>query len=325
MRFSVFCLSAFLVASCFAFANAVELRQLTSGSAAVDMEPSWSPDGKWIVFTRFQNLGHAICTISLKDGRMKQLSQSKYGNGNPTWSSDCKSVLYTSAEKEGHRFWRVSVEGGEPVELLPEATYGECLWPAWSPDRRTIACIASVIDERISVPPERDIWLLDVASGNSRRLSHLSTPWISGLTWSPDRKEIAFSCGRDPTIKSISVTQGTIREIGAYRGRYFGEPEWSPDGSTFVVSSGSNPDAIARPYVIDSSGAEREVVPTASDIWIVPAVGGDPVQVTQTVEMEFNPTWSPDGKKIAFVRRLKNHEQHIWIASHLPELEKSDR
>lgn len=335
MKFWAFCLSVLAGSTCSILASAIEFRQLTFDSAAVDMEPSWSPDGKWIAFTRFQNRGHAICIISTKDGIVRRLSPANYGYGNPMWSLDSKWVVYISGHKEGNRLWKVSIEGGEPIEFLPRAKYGQCLQPAWSPDRRTIAYLASVPSQIHYTPPKRDIWLLDAASGNSRRLSYLSTASIRHPSWSPDGTEIAFVVrGGHDILKAISVTDGTIREIGTYRiaahgEKHFESPEWSPDGSAFVVSSGLNPHGVIKAYVVDSTGAEKEVLPTAPDIWIVPAGERDPIQITETVEQEQSPTWSPDGKKIAFVRRSnigsKERQQHIWTASDLLNFEKSDR
>lgn len=41
-----------------------------------------------------------------------------------------------------------------------------------------------------------------------------------------------------------------------------------------------------------------------TDLWLMPASGGAPRQITQTSESEFNPRWSADGKRIGFLKSV---------------------
>jgi dipeptidyl aminopeptidase/acylaminoacyl peptidase len=49
-----------------------------------------------------------------------------------------------------------------------------------------------------------------------------------------------------------------------------------------------------------------------SDIWIIPARGGEPWKLTSSPKGDSNPRWSPDGKKIAFISTRKGSPQ-IWM------------
>jgi len=51
-----------------------------------------------------------------------------------------------------------------------------------------------------------------------------------------------------------------------------------------------------------------------SDIWLIPASQGEPRKLTNNPAADFNPRWSPDGKKIAFVSTRSGSPQ-IWIIS----------
>jgi Tol biopolymer transport system component len=68
-------------------------------------------------------------------------------------------------------------------------------------------------------------------------------------------------------------------------------PTWSPDGEKIAFSS----------Y---RSGNW--------DIWVVPVVGGAPVQLTTHSADDYCPAWSPDGTQIAFHSdRSGNYD--IWV------------
>jgi Tol biopolymer transport system component len=53
--------------------------------------------------------------------------------------------------------------------------------------------------------------------------------------------------------------------------------------------------------------------PTGGDIWSVAADGSDLVQLTDTPEIELYPAWSPDGRRLAFVRLSDMSNGDIWV------------
>jgi Tol biopolymer transport system component len=69
-------------------------------------------------------------------------------------------------------------------------------------------------------------------------------------------------------------------------------PAWSRDGRWIAFSS--------------TRGGQ-------SDLWIVPAQGGEPRQITNDAAVDLNPSWSPDGELIAFASdRSGNYD--LWVA-----------
>src|SRR4051812_7389660 len=65
-----------------------------------------------------------------------------------------------------------------------------------------------------------------------------------------------------------------------YLTRSVGATTWSPDGKQIV-------------FVTNISGR--------NNIWLVPASGGWPVQLTVSNQRQTAPAWSPDGKSIAYM------------------------
>ena len=96
---------------------------------------------------------------------------------------------------------------------------------------------------------------------------------------SPDGKLLAYE---QRGLRVLDLATGESRMVRDEETEYRMEPAWTPDGQNLL-------------YVTEDEGS--------NDIRIIPAAGGDPIELTIDAERhEMSPTVSPDGTRFAFVQ-----------------------
>jgi Tol biopolymer transport system component/DNA-binding winged helix-turn-helix (wHTH) protein len=318
--------------------------RLLRSSPHFQFSPSFSPDGGWVVYsTDVDGTPHLF--ISPIDGdKERQLTDGEAGEAQPSWSPDGKRIAFVSVRKGG--IWLIDANGGEPKPLT---TFGSR--PSWSPDGTEIAFQSAEDIEygwtAYDALPPSAIWIVDVASRKTAALTVAGNP--SGghcaPSWRSYGSRIAFSscdnerCG----VFTIARDATGLTEV-ASDPRRLASPVFAVDGRTIyyvqllynaslllgvsVDADGSRVSDTQRfrqsnPGVIQHLALSRDgfrfawsVVEEKSDLFAIDVGSSSPpMQLTKNpmVSPTF-PSFSPDGKKIAYVTVAAGDDSGIWIS-----------
>jgi len=297
MRLFVVC----FVAAGAAFAAPVDSHKLTLEdllSAESIGDASLSPDGKTFAITR----GGQIDLLPSEGGWPVTLTSSAGGKAGLNWSPDSRSIAYASQGS----IWTVSVDGGQPKRLTHAyaASDGDPRnaadrGPQWSPKghwilfqtgRRGHEDLVVVSDDG------RTEYFLTQGDGDAGNASW--APDGSHISY-VDRKPEYFS-GKLDVVKFDPNTgqaddPNTVYTSPTDRGGGWsiGKASWAPDSKTLAVA-------------LQDSGWDK--------IYLIPAAGGKPKQLTQGDYEDLNPVYAPNGKSIAITsNRTLKEESDIWI------------
>ena len=201
--------------------------------------PSWSPDGRRIVFQTRSGPG---LTVVNADGSGQQ--RLTIGN-HPAWSPDGQRIAFGRADNK-QRDWDIFVmnaDGSEQRRLVRHGTD-----PRWSPDGRTIAFVRRATLDGFNY----DIYAVDGEGGPARSLTR-SPAYENDPAWSPDGRRIAFVRGNDIWLMNADGSGQRRLTSGAARDR---APNWSPDGRTIAFDRRVG--SIHEIYVMNADGSGQQ-------------------------------------------------------------------
>jgi Tol biopolymer transport system component len=311
-----------------------------TASANEDRSPAWSPNGRSIAFVRVFNSDRGIYTIPALGGAERQVAKGYFAVKDLftraiSWSPDGRflAVAESNSPDASTFLSLVNVETGERLRLTttPDAATSD-FNPAFSPDGRRLLFTRCAADCEMYVLSLSQ----DCRSVGPPSALKQAGQEIKGNVWMPDGKEIVYSLyeadweaslmkvraepGARPEripftdelpfspfsvavaprgdrlaytailyfVQIWKVEPGKAPESFAPSTRWDVNPQYSPDGKRVV-------------FVSNRSGVVQ--------IWSCDSGGGNPVQITH-FDSGFSgtPRWSPDGRSVAFDRRL----QHGW-------------
>ncbi len=264
-----------------------EATRLTSDPAQEGF-PTWSPDGRSILFSHFSwddTLGkNGIWKISPDNKELKQIFSGIAEH--PALSPDGRLIVFDADTGSSMRI--IPAEGGSPKRFLPDSIgiHNGGL-PCWSPGGSQVA-FKEASTYAISV--------CDMKTGGVTRIFHEEGMVALPGCWSRDGKSILIALMDRQTRKStmwrISSDGREKQQITGHHEAFYRYLALSPDGSLLIYAAMEGRDL---------------------SLWIMPADGGKslPLAITHPGHNE-SPAWSPDGKRLAFTS-TRSGSFDIWV------------
>lgn len=240
-----------------------------------------------------------IYTMRPDGGDVRALTSDAVNDTKPRWSPDgtrIAFVSYVSGPLEPDLFV-MDANGSNLVNLTRTPDIGD-FDPAWSPDGSRLLFTRQDFEDSGGIGPA-DLYVIELGSGRTRRLT--DTPDLDEWTaaWSPDGTTIVFHgcCGAGDVphqgLYQMRADGTGVRAITT--GRDF-EPSWSPDGRRLVFFRFTNAGDPA------TGGVSTNPVEYSS-LFLVDADGSDLTRLTdETTVLDFGPAWSPQATQIMFTR-----------------------
>lgn len=274
------------------------LPQLTSGPSAV----AWSPDSKSVIYS----MAGSLWRQEIDSEAAQQLTAGPGYDYQPDWSPDGRWVVFARYFGGSIELHLLEVATGRTYQLTAGGAVGVNVEPRWSPDGTRIAFVSTSYHKRfhIFVARVKDGVLQSVERLTGETESALPRYYYSKYdteispAWSRDGGELVLVSNRGHIYGSGGFWRMKAEPGAEAREIYFEEttwkarPEFSPDGKRLVYSS-----YLGRQW---------------NQLWLMPAEGGHPFQLTYGDYDNTAPRWSPDGKHIAFISNRSGNTE-LWL------------
>jgi Tol biopolymer transport system component len=163
--------------------------------------PSWSPDGKELVFTGYDGGISDLFVVNVDGSGLHRLTNDKYADLQPSWAPDGRTIAFATdrggkTDFDGLKFGNVRIAlfhlDKGTIELLGHMDQGKNINPAWAPDGKSLAFVS----DRSGIS---NVFLYDFGDANIYQLTDVYTG-VSGITplspclsWAHEADRLAFA------------------------------------------------------------------------------------------------------------------------------------
>lgn len=260
--------------------------------------PSWAPDGRSLAFAMDGSLWRMAIVDGRGDGIAHELVRAREFLSSPEFSPDGRFLVYT-ADDHGRsiNLHLLDLATGASTPLTTGTDVN--IEPAWAPDGRRLAYVTTAPNGYFNVV------VMAIDEGRPGAVTPVTTDHRFGRprlyfgdvdvhlspAWSPDGSELLLVSNRGIPLGSGGIWRVPVQPdaMASPRARlvhkeetlYRTRPAWSPDGRRFVYAS-----HLGGQY---------------TNLFVLPADGGEPYKLTFGEHDTFLPRWSPDGEWIAAI------------------------
>jgi TolB protein len=278
---------------------------------SLDYNPSFSADGKWIVFTSERTGSADIYRVHPDSSGLERLTDDPAFDDQAALSPDGSTLVFVSTREGGFaNLWLQDLSSrGRSARPIAKTNAGS-FRPSWSPDGKWIAFTSDRDTKRArwdggwEFIQSTALYIVRADGSSLRRLTELGG-YAGSPRWSSDGRRIVFyrstpkdvypgRFGRNrPSVSqivSMDVGSGAVHELTSGPGLKVA-PQWLPDGEVgFLQKFG---DAKGLVFVSGKAGARGDMR---------------------------NPSWSADGKRVVYQKEIAGEApQMLAVFSRDPE------
>ena len=273
-------------AEIFVYSLATKQSRNITNHPGFDADPSFSPDGKKIVFVSSRDGNLELYLINKDGSGLKRLTFDPADDSHPVFSPDGTAIAFTSDRKNesADAYLLLNPSGSAIAVPLTDWKSNETVEPGcWSPDGTKIAFFSDRNGKD-------DIYVVSAEVIRPQLLLADAKNNLGFPSYSPDGKKIVYQSELEDRTGEIRVLDLATKQTSLVLKSEMHDtsPVWSPDGQWIAFQNRS--ESNTEIYVIKTDGAGLK-------------------NLTNNPAKDVTPAWSPDGKQIVFASNRENPTQ----------------